>query len=336
MKKFSIILCALLGLAIPEVSAEFHATGAEMKGLWNAWKQINGKVYTESEEMTRFGIFVENYITVTEFNAKNDNTKLALNRFADLTDAEFKAEHLTGLKKTEKKPAEEKGFLSLDYSVLALPASVDWRTKGAVTGVKNQARCGSCWAFSATGALEGINFIKSGKLLSFSEQQLVDCEKDDDGCKGGFMNNAFKYTAEKGIETEEDYPYKGVDGKCAYDEKKAHHVNKGYKEVPKHNTDALKAAIVAQPISVAVQADQPAFRFYKTGVVKTSDCGTDLNHGILAVGYDTLNGEEHFIVKNSWADSWGDKGYIRISTDSKINDGAGSCGILEDNSYPTA
>jgi len=335
MNKLVLLLVALFAVGS---FAQFAAP--EMKFLWHTWKQINNKVYHETEEIKRFAIFVENYFRIKKHNSENHGFKMALNKFADLTKEEFKTQNIRGLlvtdeHKEEMRLREQLNHYDVDYSVLAVPASVDWRDKGGVTPVKDQGQCGSCWAFSSTGALEGLNFVKTGKLLSFSEQQLVDCEKDDQGCNGGLMDHAFAYTAQKGIELESDYPYKAVDQKCKYAKKKAQNVNKGFSDVAKNSPDALKAALVVQPVAVAIEADEDSFQFYSSGVVK-SGCGAELDHGVLAVGYTTVNGDEAFIVKNSWNSSWGDKGYVMISTDGKANDGAGVCGILSMASYPTA
>jgi C1A family cysteine protease len=333
MKTFTALLVAALGLAS---ASELNVHSAELKELWGAWKSLNNKSYAEVEEVHKFSTFVENFVKVATHNKQNSDVKLALNQFADMTDEEFKKYYASGLILDEYAMLREQlESHTIDYSILQTPESVDWREKGAVTPVKNQGQCGSCWSFSSTGALEGLNFVKTGKLLSFSEQQLVDCDKKDQGCNGGLMDNAFAYTAKQGIATEEDYPYKAVGGRCQYNASKANKVNTSFKDVPAKNVDALKAALAVQPVSVAIQADQAAFRFYKSGVIKAS-CGAALNHGVLAVGYTTENGEEAFIVKNSWGETWGTKGYTLISTDGKANSGAGVCGILKMSSYPTA
>jgi len=226
---------------------------------------------------------------------------------------------------------------STSFPVLSnLPDKVDWREKGAVTGVKNQGACGSCWAFSAIGALEGLYFIDHNELLSFSEQNFVDCVGGtSQGCNGGWMSDAFDYTASHGVETEADYPYHARTQKCTFESSKAHKVNTRYANVTIQNADAMKTALVANPVSVAIQANQLVFQFYKTGVIK-SLCGDKLDHGVLAVGYDTINGNEAFIVKNSWGAGWGQKGYVYISTDGSANHGNGVCGILADACYPTS
>jgi len=336
MNKLVLLLVAIFAVGS---FAQFTAA-PEMKFLWHSWKQIYNKAYSEVEEIKKFTVFVENYLRVANNNAQDNGVKFALNQFADLTKEEFKTQNIKGLLITEedreeRRMQEELEYFHVDYSILTVPDSVDWREKGAVTPVKDQGQCGSCWSFSATGALEGLNFVKTGKLVSLSEQNLVDCDKKDQGCNGGLMDNAFTYTAQKGIELESDYPYKAVDQKCKYDAKKAQKINKGYKDVPKNNVDALKAALAVQPVAVAIEADENSFQFYSSGVIK-SGCGASLDHGVLAVGYTKVGTQEAFIVKNSWNSSWGDKGYVMISTDKKANSGAGVCGILSMASVPTA
>ena len=200
--------------------------------------------------------------------------------------------------------------------------SVDWRSKNAVTAVKNQGQCGSCWAFSTTGTLEGADAIADGSLLSFSEQQLVDCDKGGNmGCNGGSMDLALKYTETHPLELEADYPYKGkkLFGRCLYDSSKGKSHNRGYKDVTSKSVSALESAVTTGPTSIAIEADKRVFQMYKGGVLNSIECGHKLDHGVLAVGY----GSDHFIVKNSWGGSWGEEGYVRIS-----NSAEDICGIL--------
>merc|ERR1711967_10571 len=203
--------------------------------------------------------------------------------------------------------------------------SVDWTTKGAVTKVKDQGQCGSCWAFSTTGGLEGAWEIASGKLVSLSEQQFVDCDKSSMGCNGGNMGSAFQWAESKNVATESSYPYTARDGTCKSSGTTA--IPKGgvtgYKSVGQ-STDSLKSALQTGPVSVAIEADQMAIQLYSGGVL-SSGCGTNLDHGVLAVGYDSNS----FKVKNSWGTSWGNSGYLQISQSGN------TCGIHSDASYPT-
>jgi C1A family cysteine protease len=208
-----------------------------------------------------------------------------------------------------------------------------------VTPVKNQGQCGSCWAFSTTGSVEGAYFLKNGTLYSLSEQQLVDCSdaQGNQGCNGGLMDYAFTYIIQnKGITSELTYPYTAADGTC--NKKKAEDVYAtitAFTDVTPNSDEDLMTAIVQQPVSVAVEADQDSFQLY-TGGVMTAACGTNLDHGVLAVGYGTEGGNDYYKVKNSWGADWGMKGYILLGRGSQYNGGSGQCGILMDPSYPTA
>merc|ERR1712151_1255596 len=205
-----------------------------------------------------------------------------------------------------------------------LAASVDWRSKGAVTPVKNQGQCGSCWAFSTVGGLEGAWQINTGSLTSMSEQQLVDCSKQNSGRQGGLMDSAFQFEEGVNVATESSYPYTGSAGSCkgsGYQTAIPRGGVTGYRDVAK-SASALQSALQTGPLSVAIEADQSAFQHYSGGVI-TSGCGTQLDHGVTAVGYSG----DYFIVKNSWGSSWGQGGYVNI---------AGSqCGITQSASYPT-
>jgi C1A family cysteine protease len=219
-----------------------------------------------------------------------------------------------------------------------LADAVDWVAAGAVTKVKDQARCGSCWAFSTTGSVEGGLFLSSGKLTSLSEQDLVSCDHGgDQGCQGGLMDNAFKWIETNGICSEADYPYtsgSGASGTCKSPKCSPVATLTGFKDIPAKDEAALKDAITGQPVSVAIEADKSAFQLYKSGILDSATCGTKLDHGVLAVGYGTDGSNDYYKVKNSWGASWGEKGFIRLGRGSSYK--SGQCGILTGPpSYPT-
>jgi C1A family cysteine protease len=303
--------------------------------LFDAFITQHNKPYKkgDNEYFTRFITFKKNLEYIRYHNEQGLSYTMAVNEFADMTREEFKATMLG-----TKAPATlgaSLGTFEADPSA-SLPDSVDWRTKsGVVSAVKNQGQCGSCWAFSTTGALEGLAGV-NGKTVSLSEQQLVDCaqKEGNQGCNGGLMDQGFQYVIDnKGIASESDYPYKAKDGKCAASGKKSAFSISGFKDVAKNDEDALKAAVAQQPIAVAIEADQSGFQFYHSGVFDGS-CGTNLDHGVLVVGYGTDSGKDYWIVKNSWGASWGDKGYIRLVRHSGKS--KGQCGIAMQPSYPVA
>ncbi|KFK23231.1 hypothetical protein AALP_AAs59427U000100 [Arabis alpina] len=216
-----------------------------------------------------------------------------------------------------------------------LPIFVDWRKKGAVTPIKNQGSCGSCWAFSVVAAIEGVAQIKKGKLISLSEQQLVDCDTNDFGCSGGWMDSAFEHIiATGGLTTESNYPYIGEDGTCNSKKTnpKATSIS-GYEDVPVNDEQALMKAVAHQPVSIAIEGGGFDFQFYSTGVF-TGGCTTSLDHAVLMVGYgESTNGSKYWIIKNSWGTNWGESGYMRIQKDVKEKEGL--CGLAMKASYPT-
>jgi cathepsin L len=275
--------------------------------------------------------FANNDDTIHLHNSDNDNTyELGHNQFSHMSFDEFKAYVRLGLDERIEETIANNVEKSIDLT--ALPTSVDWTTKGAVTGVKDQGNCGSCWSFSATGALEGAYKIKYGTLISFSEQNLVSCDTIDSACNGGLMDNAFTWTKSNGgLCTESGYPYTsgstGQKGTCYTTcSKNTGVAPKSFTDVAKNSDSALMTALVQQPVSVAIQANQPAFQLYKSGVL-TGSCGTNLDHGVLAVGYGTwTDGTDYYKVKNSWGTGWGMSGYILIQRGNPQR--CGECGIL--------
>ncbi|ESN92802.1 hypothetical protein HELRODRAFT_185163 [Helobdella robusta] len=303
---------------------------------WLKFKSFHNKVYAnEEEENLRKRIFAVNYRFISEHNQLYDNGErsftVGINQFADMTVHEFK-EMMNGLKINAERVGGST-YLSPNIN-MTLPTEVDWRKKGLVTQVKNQGQCGSCWAFSATGSLEGQHMRKTGDLVELSEQNLVDCSTsyDNNGCNGGLMDNAFEYIkANKGIDTETAYPYEGQDGECRFKKNKIGATVTGFVDIPKGSEKKLQEALATVgPVSVAIDANHQSFMLYKSGVYDEPECdGGQLDHGVLAVGYGSLNGKDYYIVKNSWATSWGDKGYVYMSRNKK-----NQCGIANMASYP--
>lgn len=312
-------------------------TDEQFEGAFAMWAQEHKKSYASAEERAqRFRVFRKNVIYIAAHNAQGFSYKLKINEFADLTIDEFRARHL-GYRKSEKL-GERKEDIAQDLLAVNekdLPSSFDWREKGCVREVKDQGQCGSCWAFAATGALEGAACAQTGRKVDLSEQQLMDCSGPEGnmGCNGGEMDFAFKFVIDNhGLCAEKDYPYEVHEDKCRHSCKPVVHVQ-AYKDVPRKSEAALKAAIIQHgPVAVGINADQLPFQFYHEGVFDAS-CGTTLDHGVLVVGYgnDSASGKDYWIVKNSWGPSWGDHGYIKMAQHVGAN---GECGILLGPSFP--
>eukprot|EP01063_Lacrimia_lanifica_P009508 TRINITY_DN164_c0_g1_i10.p2 TRINITY_DN164_c0_g1~~TRINITY_DN164_c0_g1_i10.p2 ORF type:complete len:326 (+),score=175.54 TRINITY_DN164_c0_g1_i10:55-1032(+) len=324
--KTSLAMLALVGssCALP---ASYVESNHEL--LWGNFKAEHGKTYSAAEETVRKGIFKANMLKASGLEAANPRATFGMNKFSDLSAEEFKATH-HNLRVPQK---EGPAALFSEAEVRALTASgVDWRTKNAVTHVKNQAQCGSCWSFSTTGGIEGQNALKGTKTLtSVSEQELVSCDKVDLGCNGGLMDNAFSWLVSNKngqIVTEADYPYTsggGDSGSCKDTSGMAVGATvTGHKDLP-HDEDQMAAWMQTNgPISIAV--DATSWQTYSGGVM--DNCGgAQLDHGVLAVGY---SGSDYWIVKNSWGASWGESGYIRLAR------GVACCGLTNNAVVPLA
>ncbi|XP_018576686.1 cathepsin L-like proteinase [Anoplophora glabripennis] len=320
--RFLIILTSLV-LAI---------NAATDKELWLEFKKTHGKDYRNiREEQVRFSVFQQNLRSIEEHNEKYHKGEksyyLGVTQYSDLSKEEF----LSMLNYSRvAKPSEDKPGLSHQVADVVVPTEVNWVTQGAVTEVKNQGNCGSCWAFSTTGALEGAYAIKYGTKVSLSEQNLMDCSirYGNSGCNGGVMQFAYTYVRDYGIEQEFDYPYSGYLGACRFSNSLSVLKVWQYMSIPAGDEIALQNAVAtAGPVSVAVNADY--FQQYAGGIFSEPYCTGDLNHGVLVVGYGEEYGSTYWLVKNSWGPSWGEGGYIKIAKNS-----GNECGIATDATYP--
>jgi len=322
-----VILALLALVAIAHASIEANV----LKQMLDDWKGTHSKLYqNDAEHKYRLNIFHQNALFVANHDAAARGFTVALNEFADLTSSEFNAIY-NGMNLTKTAPRARFGAVRAD-----LPDTVDWRTKGAVTPVKNQGQCGSCWSFSTTGSVEGAHKLATGNLVSVSEQNLVDCStaQGNMGCQGGLMDQAFQYIiSNKGIDTEASYPYTATGpNACRFNRANVGSTISSYKDVQSGSESALQAAVADRPVSVAIDASHMSFQLYSGGVYNEPACSaSQLDHGVLAIGYGTSNGQAYWLVKNSWGASWGMQGYIMMSRNR-----ANQCGIATAASYPLA
>ncbi|XP_076450639.1 cathepsin L-like peptidase [Babylonia areolata] len=303
---------------------------------WMIFKKTHNKLYSPQAEAVRRVIWEQSLQMIVEHNLEADRGlhtfRLGMNHLGDMTSKEVVA-MLNGYKMSANRTA---GATYLPPSNVGdLPSEVDWRTKGYVTPVKNQAQCGSCWAFSSTGSLEGQHFKKTGTLVSLSEQNLMDCSRKEGnhGCEGGLMDQAFTYIKKnKGVDTEESYPYRARDENCHFSPANVGATDTGYVDITQGSESDLQSAVATVgPISVAIDASKRSFQLYRSGVYYEPKCSSErLDHGVLAVGYGTAGSEDYWLVKNSWGAQWGMNGYIQMSRNRNNN-----CGIATQASYPT-
>jgi len=324
-------LAILAALCVAAFAAPFSQ---ELDSHWETFKTSYNKQYNEMQEVVRRTIWEKNLKAIHEHNLLRDegahDFSAGINEYSDMTHEEYK-QTLLGYKQSN---VTRQSALFMAPSNVNVPKSVDWRKEGYVTPVKNQGQCGSCWAFSTTGSLEGQNFKKTGKLVSLSEQNLVDCSKKygNHGCEGGLMDFAFQYIKEnKGLDTESSYPYEAEDDTCRFRSSDVGATDVGYTDIPRGDEEALmKAIATVGPISVAIDASHPSFQMYRSGVYVEPRCSSmRLDHGVLAVGYGTHNGQDYWLIKNSWGESWGMDGYIMMARN-KNN----QCGVATQASYP--
>ncbi|KAM8884854.1 cathepsin S-like [Synchiropus picturatus] len=306
----SLLFALLCGLAAA-------ATSPVLDRHWELWKKMHNKEYSEQlEELGRRRIWEENLEMINVHNLETSlglhTFELAMNHLGDLTGEEV----LSTLTGTSVPPNLERGPVNLSKDI-DIPESLDWREKGLVSEVKMQGSCGSCWAFSAVGALEGQLKKTTGVLLSLSPQNLVDCsgKYGNHGCNGGFMTSAFEYVIEnQGIDSESSYPYVAVPSECRYKPENRAANCSNYGILPEGDEESLKMAVaLIGPVSVAIDASRPKFLFYHHGVYTDHTCTRDINHGVLVVGYGTERGQDYWLVKNSWSPNYGDKGFVKMA-----------------------
>ena len=290
-----------------------------------SWMRETGNMFTGEEYQTRLGIWLQNKRLVQEHNAANLGFTVALNKLAHLTPAEYKSLLGFRMNKAERKAQEATEFQNVE--------AIDWREKGVVNEVKDQASCGSCWAFSTCQAQESVFAINFGKLQSLSEQNLVDCVTTCDGCNGGLMTNAFDYVVKKQsglFMLESDYPYTGVDGTCKFKKSKGTSKCTGYKNV-KENSEKDLAGKIAKygPASIAIDASHWSFQLYSSGIYDEPSCSSyNLDHGVGCVGFGSEGSKNYWIVRNSWGTSWGEGGYIRMIKDKNNQCGEASMACI--------
>lgn len=329
----AITLTTLVGLSVYNmyISVPDLKDDSFDKMMFNQWLMKNGKSYgNDDEKEYRFKNFKANSEKIGANTS--ESFRLGLNKFADLNSTEFAAKY-TGFNETANRlRTEKKNYKSL--SNIEAPSEKDWVSEGKVNQVKDQGACGSCWAFSATAALETRKAIDSGDLPVFSEQALVDCggEFNTYGCSGGFMDPAFEWSAKYGMVESRDYPYTARDGRCKIDSMNTVKVNTSYFDVPVDNNQELVNAISQTVVSVAIAAEP--IQLYTGGVFDNWGCGNQLDHGVAAVGYgvDSETGKQFYKVRNSWGGDWGEFGYVRFE---RRDSGEGICGITNAASYPT-
>ncbi|XP_028837146.1 cathepsin K [Denticeps clupeoides] len=306
-----------------------------LDGEWENWRRTYRKEYNGlGEDAIRRSIWEKNMQLIEAHNQEYElgmhSYELGMNHLGDMTTEEV-AEKMMGLQMPLYR--DPNNTFEADSSLERLPKSIDYRRKGYVTAVKNQGSCGSCWAFSSAGALEGQLMKTQGKLVDLSPQNLVDCVKENYGCGGGYMTNAFNYVKNNGgIDSEAAYPYAGINQSCQYTESGKAAGCKGYKEVKEGCERALMVAVAkAGPVSVGIDATLSTFQFYKKGVYNDPNCNKDdINHAVLAVGYGvTPKGKKYWIVKNSWGEEWGNSGYILMARNRN-----NLCGIANLASFP--
>eukprot|EP00742_Colponemidia_sp_Colp-10_P000277 GILJ01000312.1.p1 GENE.GILJ01000312.1~~GILJ01000312.1.p1 ORF type:complete len:358 (-),score=74.73 GILJ01000312.1:176-1207(-) len=334
MRGFAVIFLVLIASgAVQADLAKFAEALKTPQGERNlmqftAFQKEHSKSYDDAHQFAaRFLVFSENLEKIEAMNKMDPDASYAMNEFGDLSEEEF-ARTMLG----HKPIFEFSNLPKASAPVRDAPASFDWREKGGVTEVKNQGQCGSCWAYSTTGAIEGAIYKKTNKLVSLSEQNLVDCDHEcvtdegqqicDSGCKGGLPISAYSYVMKNGLMSESDYPYKGADGTCRFDKSKVAATISSFKQLSKDEKEIAAQLAENGPVSIGINASW--MQFYFGGISNPILCSPNkLDHGVLIVGFgtDASKGKDYWIIKNSWGPKWGEQGYYRIVR------GTGKCGV---------
>ncbi|XP_057643581.1 cathepsin Q-like [Chionomys nivalis] len=325
---FLVILC--LG-----VRSHVSALDPSLDAEWEEWKMLYEKSYSLEEEALRRTVWEKNMKMIKLHNVENGLGKngytMKMNAFGDMTDEEFKKMVVGFPMQTHKRG---KGIWKRSLS--GLPKFVDWRKEGYVTPVRKQGRCGSCWAFAAAGAIEGQMYKKTGKLIPLSVQNLVDCSKPhgNNGCAWGHIYTAFQYVLHNGgVEAEATYPYKGKGGPCRYNPQNVAAKIREYVTLPEDEDILMDAVATQGPIAAGMHVYK-SFSFYNEGIYHEPNCSSiAVNHGVLVVGYgfegNETDGNNYWLIKNSWGQSWGMNGYMKIAKDRNNH-----CGIASYAHYP--
>ncbi|XP_049394059.1 zingipain-2-like [Solanum stenotomum] len=334
------LLFVIFGMYASQVTCRNLQDSSSMLEKHESWMARHGRTYeNDIEKAKRLNIFKKNVKFIESFNNNGSRSyKLGINKFSDLTSEEFLRYYTTNhglnnkfssIKSQKLSPTTISSFKYENMS--DVPSEMDWRKSGVVTSIKDQGGCGCCWAFSTIAALEGANKLSTGKLISLSEQQLLDCSIENDGCNGGSMPTAYDYIVKNnGIAAESDYPYEENQDSCKIQDSIVK--MSSYEMLPPSSEPTLLTAVARQPISVGIAVNKE-FMSYQSGVYD-GNCGDEVNHAVTIIGYGTNNenGAKYWIIKNSWGSSWGENGYMKIARDIGNNDGL--CRIATMASYP--
>ncbi|XP_051229130.1 ervatamin-B-like [Lolium perenne] len=324
------------------VSSEDFSSEDSLRGLYERWYALYRRGGDPEEKEKRFSIFKVEAHTVYELNEAGARVKHHLNWFADMTQGEYddsfascshrKTPHRDEMKLNRQQPSQ--------YYADKLPVTVDWRTvEGVLTRVKHQGECGSCWAIAATDAMESVHFLENKKRTNLSAQELVDCNFHNDGCKGGTAVNAFIYVINYGIHSSEQFPYVGRRTDCVMPPVKPVMAIRNYYHLHPRNEKMLMETVAKRPVVVlVVGANTTTFKHYSGGIFR-GPCGIDRKHEALLVGYGTTPsddsndpGVKYWVLRNSWGESWGENGYMRLERGNEAD--GGLCGIMEEPVYP--